>query len=100
MSKSSLNMFTKSMAALLAPEIRVNSVNPGPVKMSIKLPGIENYDEFYQTMASATALNKFASPEEIAKLIAFLASDAAANMTGSIVVSDSGLLIKDPMKSK
>lgn len=98
MSKSSLDMFTKSMAALLAPEIRVNSVNPGPVRTNI-LDFFGKGDGIWDEMVKETALNCVGESADIAKLIAFLSSDASKNMTGSIVVSDSGLLVNDPHKT-
>ncbi|XP_053206080.1 L-xylulose reductase-like [Panonychus citri] len=98
MSKSSLDMFTKSMASLLAPEIRVNSVNPGPVRTNI-LDFFGKGDGIWDEMVKETALNCVGESADIAKLIAFLSSDASKNMTGSIVVSDSGLLVNDPHKT-
>uniref|UniRef100_T1K7N7 Uncharacterized protein n=1 Tax=Tetranychus urticae TaxID=32264 RepID=T1K7N7_TETUR len=81
MSKASLDMFTKCMAGKLAPHVRVNSVNPGVTRTSFArhIP--------------------VAEPLDIANLIAWLASDAARNMTGSIVVSDSGFLCDDPYRA-
>jgi NAD(P)-dependent dehydrogenase (short-subunit alcohol dehydrogenase family) len=43
-----------------------------------------------QFAASMTPLERFAAADEIAGLISFLLSDAAGNMTGSLVVSDGG----------
>ncbi len=89
-------MFTKSMATLLAPNVRVNSVNPGPVRTNILssiMPG-----NIWDEMAKLQPLQRVGDPSDIANTIAFLASDASRNMTGSIVVSDSGSLVADPHK--
>lgn len=96
MSKAALDMFTKSMATLLAPNVRVNSVNPGPVRTNILssiMPG-----NIWDEMAKLQPLQRVGDPSDIANTIAFLASDASRNMTGSIVVSDSGSLVADPHK--
>ncbi|XP_053206079.1 3-oxoacyl-[acyl-carrier-protein] reductase FabG-like [Panonychus citri] len=98
MTKAALDMFTKSMASLLSPEIRVNSVNPGPVRTNF-LNQIENPNSLWDLMATTMPLQRVGVPDDIAQLIAFLASDAAKNITGSIVVSDSGSLVADPHKT-
>ena len=97
MTKAALDMFTKSMASLLAPEIRVNSVNPGPVRTNF-LNQLDDPNALWDRMAKGMPLQRVGVPDDIAQLIAFLASDAAKNITGSIVVSDSGSLIADPHK--
>ncbi|XP_015783209.1 uncharacterized protein LOC107361006 [Tetranychus urticae] len=92
MSKAALDMFTKSMAGKLAPNIRVNSVNPGAVHTQPIEPSmLEKY-------IAMKPLKRIAEPMNIANLIAFLTSDASRNMTGSIAVSDSGFLVADPYK--
>ncbi|XP_015783185.1 uncharacterized protein LOC107360981 [Tetranychus urticae] len=91
-SKAALDMFTRSMAGKLAPNIRVNSVNPGAVHTHPLEPSM------LEKFISMKPLKRIAGPIEIANLIAFLASDASRNMTGSIVVSDSGYLCADPYK--
>ncbi|XP_025016382.1 L-xylulose reductase-like [Tetranychus urticae] len=95
MSKAALDMFTKCMAGKLAPHVRVNSVNPGTTRTSFARdrPGVE---EAFKFIAQALPLKRVGEPIDLANSIAFLASDAARNMTGSIVVSDSGMLIADP----
>ena len=98
MSKAALDMSTRSMASLLGPNIRVNSVNPGPVRTNIfhdsKYP-----DNFMDLMSTQTAQQRIGLPVDIANLIDFLASDASKNMTGSIIISDSGFLTNDSSKS-
>lgn len=51
------------------------------------------FDVVLEQFAQACALKRAGTSDEIANLACFLASDDAANMTGSIVVSDSGLLV-------
>ncbi|XP_074597671.1 3-oxoacyl-[acyl-carrier-protein] reductase FabG-like [Brevipalpus obovatus] len=96
MSKAALDMYTKCLAQELAPDVRVNSLNPGPVATKF----IENAHGGPQEFSLAagpkefTALERFGSAEEMAKTLAFMVSDDNINMTGSIIVSDSGTMIK------
>ena len=74
--------------------IRVNCVCPGPVKTPL-------FDGFVESVADpeaelrssveATILKRLGRPEEIASVIAFLASEESSYMTGSVVVADGGL---------
>ncbi|CAH0579147.1 unnamed protein product [Chrysodeixis includens] len=97
-SKAGLDHFTRSIASELAVSgVRVNSVNPGPVKTDI----VENMGKTKQESEAAwdmmkgmTALKRVSDSEEIADLVSFLASDLARGITGSIFVSDNGTLVK------
>lgn len=86
-SKAGVISLTKNLAEELAPFIRVNSVAPGWVKTEINkdLPEKTTIEETKRIL-----VNRFAEPEEIAKVIAFLASDDASFITGSILVVDGG----------
>ncbi|XP_063628289.1 3-oxoacyl-[acyl-carrier-protein] reductase FabG-like [Cydia splendana] len=97
-SKAALDQFTRCAALDLAPlGIRVNTVNPGPVKTDIiensglAPPGAD--EVVWEVMKKSTALGRVSDPEEIAEIIAFLASDKARGVTGSSYVSDNGGLI-------
>lgn len=76
----------------------MNSVNPGPVRTDIGVnsgmvpPG--QSDAAWDQAKEMTALDRVGESEEIADLIAFLASDKARSITGSIFVSDNGTLLK------
>ncbi len=99
-SKAAVLSLTRSMAAALAPHnVTVNAVCPGYVvtpmsdrsnRESLKLgmaPG-----EYHQYHLSRTPLGRTTTPEEVAGLVAFLASDEAAYMTGqSVNISGGGL---------
>ena len=99
MSKAALDMFTKTMASRLAPHVRVNAVNPGPVRTNFVASLNLDPNTVWDAMATQQPLKRVADPIDLANLIAFLSCDASRNMTGSIVVSDSGSLIADPMQS-
>ncbi|XP_025016384.1 L-xylulose reductase-like [Tetranychus urticae] len=96
MSKASLDMFTKCMAGKLAFHVRVNSVKPGLTRSNF-FSSHPDPDALLSALAQEQPLKRIAETIDIANVIAFLASDAAKNMTGSIVVSDTGELNADPL---
>ncbi len=83
--KAALSSMTRSWAAEFSPRgVRVNAVAAGPVySTSDKAPLIEQ-------LGKATLLGRGAQVEEIAEVIAFLASEKASYMTGATVAVDGG----------
>ncbi|XP_073958587.1 uncharacterized oxidoreductase MexAM1_META1p0182-like [Choristoneura fumiferana] len=103
-STAGLDHYTRCNALDLAPfGVRVNSVNPGPVVTeSLENTGRAKPGAGAQAWDSykyMTALNKISQPEEIADLIAFIASDKAKSITGSNIVTDNGFLLKSNWNS-
>ncbi|KGJ96878.1 SDR family NAD(P)-dependent oxidoreductase [Colwellia psychrerythraea] len=94
-SKAALNSYTRTAATELAPrKIRVNAVNPGPVYTPIfAKTGMaeEQLSEFSAAIESRIPLKRFGQPEDIAKLVSFLASDDASFITGSEYNIDGGI---------
>ncbi|MHB1395230.1 MAG: 3-oxoacyl-[acyl-carrier-protein] reductase [Thermoleophilia bacterium] len=87
--KAGLIGLTKSLARELAPRgVRVNAVAPGYVvtDMTAQLP-----DEIKERIMTSTPLGRLATPEEVASVIVFLASPAAAYITGAVIPVDGGL---------
>jgi 3alpha(or 20beta)-hydroxysteroid dehydrogenase len=86
--KWAIRGMTKSVAHDLAPEnIRVNSVHPG----WMRVPSAQGAP--LEEVAKLLPLRKVGDPDEIAKLIVFLASDDASLITGGEYLIDSGALL-------
>ena len=88
-SKAAVISMTRTAARELAPfNIRVNAVAPGLI--DTQLGNI--MDEKYQTeMLSRADLGRTGTPEEVANLVCFLASDEASYITGQIIRIDGGM---------
>lgn len=86
-SKAGLVHMTRQLALELAPTIRVNAVAPGVVKTRLS-------EMLWQDEAAAARmhpLGRLGTPEDVARAIVFLASDAADWMTGVILPVDGGM---------
>lgn len=88
-SKGAINSFTKALSKELAPSnIRVNAIAPGVVLTDMMK---NDYGEKDLTLIKEDiGLGRFADPKEIADLIAFLISDEASYITGSIIDINGG----------
>jgi NAD(P)-dependent dehydrogenase (short-subunit alcohol dehydrogenase family) len=90
-SKAAVHQLTKSLAAEWAPyNIRVNAIAPGYVKTEM---APVDRPEFRQHWIEDAPMKRYATPEEIAPTVVYMASDASAFMTGSVVVIDGGYTI-------
>jgi 3-oxoacyl-[acyl-carrier protein] reductase len=88
-SKGGLIAFTKSVAREMGSRnITVNAVAPGYIitGMTDKLPS-----ERKEAILSMIPLQRFGQPEDVAELVAFLASDRAGYITGQAITIDGGL---------
>lgn len=92
--KAGVINFTKTLALELAPYgIRVNSVSPGFIETPLIEKGLLN-EKLAKTIERHTALGRVGRVEEIANVVAFMASDEASYMTGTDILVDGGWLIK------
>ena len=83
-SKGALNTITKSLARTLAPEIRVNSVAPGPIDTRWMI----GHEDFLQRAVDRSPVNRAATPEDIAAGVLLLVENPIT--TGEVLVMDSG----------
>jgi 3-oxoacyl-[acyl-carrier protein] reductase len=90
--KGAVDAITRVFAKELGPKkIRVNAVNPGPVVTEgFKSSGVEGSD-FEKSMLQGTPLGRLGQPDDVATVVAFLASDDARWVTGSLLQAAGGL---------
>lgn len=96
--KGAIHALTRAMALdHAAAGIRVNSVSPGSVRTPIlalaarTLGGASEEEEAFARFGAAHPIGRIGEPEEIAELIAYLASDRAGFITGADFLIDGGL---------
>ncbi len=84
--KASLEAMTRAWAAeYSASGVRVNAIAPGPVYTATP-----SGPEFIAALGETTPMHRAAQPEEIAEVVAFLASPRASYITGTTVAVDGG----------
>lgn len=87
-SKAALINITKNLATAFAPHVRVNAIAPG----WIDTPSTEDMErKFRESEENKILMHRFANPDEIAKLVYFVASDDASYMNGSTIRIDGGI---------
>jgi 3-oxoacyl-[acyl-carrier protein] reductase len=87
-SKGAVNAFTRSVAMELArKKVTVNAVAPGVVETEMSSEVIRRAQDI---ILNSVALKRLGQPEEIAKVVAFLASDDSSYITGEVIRVDGG----------
>lgn len=89
--KAGVEHLTGSLAAEWGPEVRVNCVEPGLVRTEGSMQAVFRGDEAVAARAgTTTAVGRVGEPEDVAYACHYLLSDAAAYVTGSVIVVDGG----------
>jgi len=90
--KGGLRMLMRTIAVELAPhKITVNNIGPGAIDTPLDKPTKEDPAKMKKLLAEIP-LDRMGQPEEVAELAIYLASDAAAYVTGSTYFIDGGML--------
>lgn len=92
--KAGVNILTKNIAIQYADrKIRCNAVCPAAVDTAM-LDGLRADPKVWESFNASYPIGRVGRPEEIARAIAYLASDEAAWVTGSILTMDGGITAK------
>lgn len=93
--KAAVNQLVRSVAAQWGKQrIRCNAIAPGLV---LTRPALDLGDELIADYARHSSLPYVAEPEDVAELVAFLASDASRMITGEVIRIDGGFTTHSPL---
>jgi glucose 1-dehydrogenase len=92
-SKGGIDMMMKSMAQELAPKkIRINSIGPGAIQTPINKIAWET-PEALNKLLTLIPYGRIGQPEDIGKVVVWLASDEADYVNGTTIFVDGGMLL-------
>ena len=90
-SKAALTHFTRNAAMEGARQgIRVNAVTPGPIMTPATKAWFDHDPDAGTAIANANPMGRIGTPEEVANVVHFLASDASSYVTGANIPVDGG----------
>jgi len=88
--KGAVDVITKSLASELGPKVLVNAVLPGPVETE-GTKGMPEFEPIVQQSIPRTPLGRVGQPDDIAKVVTFLASAESGWLTGQTISAAGGL---------
>jgi NAD(P)-dependent dehydrogenase (short-subunit alcohol dehydrogenase family) len=94
-SKGAVIQLTRATAVALAPDVRCNCYCPGSIETPMSqahLAAAEDPEAQLRTMTGTHLIPRFGQPNEVAKVVCFLASDDASFLTGAILPVDGGTM--------
>ncbi len=95
---AALDQMTRSMAVALARHrIRINGVALGSVMSANLKEQMNEHEDYRENILQQTPMGRIGAASEAAEAVQFLASDAAAFMTGQIITIDGGRTLLDPV---
>lgn len=89
--KAAVAHLTRQLAFELGPTVRVNAVAPGLVRTDLARALWEDHGD---AVASRLPMRRLGEPDDVARLVLFLVSDAASWITGTTVVVDGGAMAR------
>ena len=99
-SKAFVHGLTRSIAIDHGPQVRCNAIRPGWIMTQMAEDGFALAQDPDKAMADALArhpVGRFGKPEDIANMVAFLASDQAAYLSGECITVDGGMTAASPL---
>ena len=90
--KGGIDSYTRAAAKDLGPAVRVNAVRPGFVATAQTADAYAEGSPRYERVTAQAPAGRFGRPEDVAGAVIYLASDAAAYVTGSVLTVDGGFL--------
>jgi NAD(P)-dependent dehydrogenase (short-subunit alcohol dehydrogenase family) len=98
--KAGILGLTRALALEVAPAgIRVNAVAPGYTRTALIQQALDDGSQREDWMLERVPIGRLATPEEIARVVRFLASDDAAYVTGQVIVADGGWTIQGVLRA-
>lgn len=99
-SKAFVHGLTRSIAVDHGPNVRCNAIRPGWIMTEMATDGFALANDSEKAMADALArhpVGRFGKPEDIANMVAWLASDQSAYVTGECFTVDGGMTAASPL---
>lgn len=96
--KAAISSLTKNLALDIGADVRVNAIEPAAISTDMLLAGFEGREEAYKDLELFHPMGRIGTPEEIAKLAYFLASDEAGFLHGACISASGGIqgCLSDP----